>query len=81
VKLTPVLRKPAHTSRLEAAAPLLSLRLCSLQERGGAFDFLIAELEPAKLSIALQMLKQNVARQMLEPEGGSFCAAIPRPAR
>jgi len=52
-----------------------------LQERGGAFDFLIAELEPAKLSIALQMLKQNVARQMLEPEGGSFCAAIPRPAR
>ncbi len=33
---------------------------------------LISEPERAKLSLALQMLKQNVARQLREPEGGSF---------
>jgi putative transposase len=33
---------------------------------------LITEPERAKLSLALQMLKQNVARQLREPEGGSF---------
>ena len=33
---------------------------------------LVTEPEPAKLSLALQMLKQNVARQLREPEGGSF---------
>lgn len=33
---------------------------------------LISEPERAKLSLALQMLKQNVARQLNEPEGGSF---------
>ena len=32
---------------------------------------LITEPERAKLSLALQMLKQNVARQLREPEGGS----------
>ncbi len=33
---------------------------------------LITEPERAKLSVALQMLKQNVARKLREPEGGSF---------
>lgn len=33
---------------------------------------LISEPERAKLSVALQMLKQNVARQLREPEGGAF---------
>ena len=33
---------------------------------------LISEPERAKLSVALQMLKQNVARQLREPEGGPF---------
>ena len=33
---------------------------------------LVTEAERAKLSLALQMLKQNVARQMREPEAGSF---------
>jgi putative transposase len=33
---------------------------------------LVSEPERAKLSLALQMLKQNVARQLHEPEGGSF---------
>jgi putative transposase len=33
---------------------------------------LITEPERTKLSVALQMLKQNIARQMREPEGGSF---------
>jgi hypothetical protein len=33
---------------------------------------LISEPERAKLSVALQMLKQNVARQLREPEGGSL---------
>jgi putative transposase len=33
---------------------------------------LVSEPERAKLSVALQMLKQNVARQLREPEGGSF---------
>jgi putative transposase len=36
---------------------------------------LITEPERAKLSVALQMLKQNVARQMREPEGGSYWQA------
>ena len=36
---------------------------------------LITEPERAKLSLALQMLKQNVARQLHEPEGGSFWQA------
>ena len=36
---------------------------------------LITEPERAKLSLALQMLKQNVARQLREPEGGSFWQA------
>lgn len=36
---------------------------------------LITEPERAKLSIALQMLKQNVSRQMREPEGGLFWLA------
>jgi putative transposase len=33
---------------------------------------LITEPERAKLSVALQMLKQNVARRLHEPEGGSL---------
>lgn len=33
---------------------------------------LVTEPERAKLSLALQMLKQNVARQLREIEGGSF---------
>jgi putative transposase len=33
---------------------------------------LVSEPERANLSLALQMLKQNVARQLREPEGGSF---------
>jgi len=33
---------------------------------------LVSEPERAKLSLALQMLKQNVARQLRSPEGGSF---------
>jgi putative transposase len=33
---------------------------------------LITEPERAKLSLALQMLKQNVARRLREAEGGSF---------
>ncbi len=33
---------------------------------------LVSEPERAKLSLALQMLKQNVARQLREVEGGSF---------
>ena len=33
---------------------------------------LLSEPERAKLSLALQMLKQNVARQLREPEGGCF---------
>ncbi len=33
---------------------------------------LISEPERAKLCVAQQMLKQNVARQLREPEGGSF---------
>jgi putative transposase len=33
---------------------------------------LLSEPERKKLSVALQMLKQNVARQLREPEGGSF---------
>ena len=36
---------------------------------------LITEPERAKLSLALQMLKQNVARQLREPEGESFWQA------
>jgi putative transposase len=36
---------------------------------------LITEPERAKLSLALQMLKQNVARQLREPEGGPFWQA------
>jgi len=36
---------------------------------------LVTEPERAKLSLALQMLKQNVARQLREPEGGSFWQA------
>lgn len=32
----------------------------------------MTEPEQAKLSVTLQMLKQNVARQLREPEGGSF---------
>jgi hypothetical protein len=35
----------------------------------------VTEPERAKLSLALQMLKQNVARQLREPEGGSFWQA------
>ena len=33
---------------------------------------LLTEPERAKLSVALQMLKQNVARRLREPEGGSL---------
>ena len=33
---------------------------------------LLSEPERAKLSLALQMLKQNVARRLREPEGGCF---------
>lgn len=33
---------------------------------------LITEPERAKLSVALQMLKQNVGRRLHEPQGGSF---------
>jgi len=33
---------------------------------------LITEPERANVSLALQMLKQNVARQLRDPEGGSF---------
>ena len=33
---------------------------------------LVSEPERAKLSVALQMLKQNVARRLREPEGGPF---------
>jgi putative transposase len=33
---------------------------------------LLSEPERKELSVALQMLKQNVARQLREPEGGSF---------
>jgi putative transposase len=36
---------------------------------------LISEPERAKLSLALQMLKQNVARQLREVEGGPFWQA------
>jgi putative transposase len=36
---------------------------------------LVSEPERAKLSLALQMLKQNVARELREPEGGSFWLA------
>jgi len=36
---------------------------------------LVTEPERAKLSLALQMLKQNVARQLCEPEGGSLWQA------
>jgi putative transposase len=36
---------------------------------------LVNEPERAKLSLALQMLKQNVARQLREVEGGSFWQA------
>jgi putative transposase len=36
---------------------------------------LVTEPERAKLSVALQMLKQNVAGQLREPEGGSFWQA------
>jgi putative transposase len=36
---------------------------------------LVTEPERAKLSVALQMLKQNVARQLREVEGGSFWQA------
>src|SRR5436189_5707848 len=35
---------------------------------------LITEPERAKLSVALQMLKQNVAHQLRGPEGGIFCS-------
>jgi putative transposase len=38
-------------------------------------QMLVTEPERAKLSVALQMLKQNVARQMREVEGGSFWQA------
>jgi len=33
---------------------------------------LVTEPERAQLALALQMLKQNVARQLRDPEGGSF---------
>jgi putative transposase len=36
---------------------------------------LISEPERANLPLALQMLKQNVARRLREPEGGSFWQA------
>jgi putative transposase len=36
---------------------------------------LVTEPERGKLSLALQMLKQNVARQLNEAEGGSFWQA------
>jgi putative transposase len=36
---------------------------------------LVTEPERATLSLALQMLKQNVARQLRGPEGGSFWQA------
>jgi hypothetical protein len=36
---------------------------------------LVTEPERARLSVALQMLKQNVARQLREVEGGSFWQA------
>jgi len=36
---------------------------------------LVSEPERAKLSLSLQMLKQNVARELCEPEGGSFWLA------
>jgi putative transposase len=36
---------------------------------------LVSEPERARLSLALQMLKQNIARQLREPEGGSFWQA------
>jgi len=36
---------------------------------------LVTEPERAKLSVAIQMLKQNVARQMREAEGGPFWQA------
>jgi putative transposase len=36
---------------------------------------LITEPDRAPLALALQMLKQNVARQLREPEGGSFWQA------
>ncbi len=36
---------------------------------------LVTEPEQAKLSVALQMLKQNVARQLREVEGGSLWQA------
>jgi putative transposase len=36
---------------------------------------LVTEPERARLSLALQMLKQNVARQLREVEGGSFWLA------
>ena len=36
---------------------------------------LVTEPERAKLSVVLQMLKQNVARQLREVEGGSFWQA------
>jgi len=36
---------------------------------------LMSEPERAQLSVALQMLKQNVARRLRSPEGGRFVAA------
>ena len=36
---------------------------------------LITEPERAKLSLALPMLRQNVGRQLREPESGSFWQA------
>lgn len=38
----------------------------------GHVQLLISEPERSKLSLALQVLKQNVARQQREPEGGPF---------
>jgi REP element-mobilizing transposase RayT len=51
---------------------------------------LVSEPERAKLSLAVQMLKQNVPRRLREPEGGSFwscdtktfaCGARPNESR
>ncbi len=41
-----------------------------IRRHAGTRSFVDKEPERTKLSVALQMLKQNVARRLREPEGG-----------
>jgi len=57
---------------LERARRWYGFYVCGYVVMPEHVHLLLSEPERAKLSVALQMLKQNVARQLREPEGGSF---------